>query len=109
MAKKKPKVHPIKKDEADRALYLDFEGPGASNTDSNPLPLLGGVLCESSYTVTVLDQRLEPLTHRSYIKYTPLDDFLGQLLKQAIDEQRRIAFWTSHEEKLFEERGYPPR
>ena len=109
MAKKKPKVHPIKKDEADRALYLDFEGTGASKTNPNPLPLLAGVLCESSYTVTVLDQRLEPLTYRSYIKYTPLDDFLGQLLKQAIDEQRRIAFWTSHEEKLFEERGYPPR
>lgn len=100
--------HPIDADEAARALYLDFEGPGPSKAVKNPLPVFAGLLCEDEYRPTVLDTRLDDAATARGLGFCGLDEFLESLLKRARDENRRIVFWTSHEEELFQERGYPP-
>ncbi len=99
---------PITPEEAQRALYLDFEGRGPSRADLDPLPLIGGVCCESEYTATALDISVEMIAERPEVDFMTLDHFLGELLDQATFEERRIVFWTSHEKTLFTSRGYPP-
>ena len=99
---------PITLEEAQRALYLDFEGRGPSEADPDPLPRIGGVCCEGDYTATALDRSLDMISERPDVDFMPLDHFLGELLDQAEIEQRRIVFWTSHEKTLFTTRGYPP-
>ena len=99
---------PITLEEAQRVLYLDFEGRGPSEADPDPLPLIGGVCCEGDYTATALDRSLDMISERPDVDFMPLDHFLGELLDQAEIEQRRIVFWTSHEKTLFTTRGYPP-
>jgi len=99
---------PITLEEAQRALYLDFEGRGPSEADPDPLPLIGGVCCEGDYTATALDRSLDMISERPDVDFMPLDHFLGELLDQATFEERRIVFWTSHEKTLFTSRGYPP-
>ena len=99
---------PITREEAQRALYLDFEGRGPSGADPDPLPLIGGVCSEGEYTATALDISIEMIAERPDIDFMPLDHFLGELLDQATSEERRIVFWTSHEKTLFTSRGYPP-
>ena len=100
--------HPISLDEAKRALYLDFEGPGSSKSAPDPLPLIAGVRCEGQYQATALDPALSTLADRPNVDYMPLDGFLDELLSWAQFEKRRIVFWTSHEKNLFIARGYPP-
>ena len=99
---------PVTPEEAQRALYLDFEGRGPSAADPDPLPLIGGVCCEGDYTATALDISIEMIAERPDVDFLPLDEFLGELLDQATFEERRIVYWTSHEKTLFTSRGYPP-
>ena len=108
MKKRYMNSRPITVQEAERALYLDFEGPGPSSKDKNPLPLFAGVRCESKYTLAVLDKCLESLAQEREVGYETLDNFLSDLLARAREEDRRIVFWTSHEKNLFASRGYPP-
>ena len=99
---------PITLEEAQRALYLDFEGRGPSGSGPDPLPLIAGISCEGEYTATALDISIEMIAERPDVDFLPLDHFLGELLDQATFEERRIVFWTSHEKTLFTSRGYPP-
>ena len=99
---------PITLEEAQRALYLDFEGRGPSGSGPDPLPLVGGVCCEDNYTATAFDCSLDMISERHDVDFMPLDHFLGELLDQAEFEERRIVYWTSHEKTLFTTRGYPP-
>ena len=99
---------PITPEEAQRALYLDFEGRGPSGGGPDPLPLIAGISCEGEYTATALDISIEMIAERPDVDFLPLDHFLGELLDQATSEERRIVFWTSHEKTLFTSRGYPP-
>ena len=99
---------PISPEEAQRALYLDFEGRGPSGGGPDPLPLIAGISCDGEYTATALDICIEMIAERPDVDFLPLDHFLGELLDQATFEERRIVFWTSHEKTLFTSRGYPP-
>ena len=99
---------PITHEEAQRALYLDFEGRGPASGGPDPLPLIAGIACEGEYTATALDLSIEMIAERPDVDFMPLDHFLGELLDQAMFEERRIVFWTSHEKMLFTVRGYPP-
>lgn len=104
-----PRSSPISEDEAARALYLDFEGPGNARNGEARMPILAGVLCEGVYSATLLDKRLAAaMRDRDDVAFEGLDDFLESLLCKARNEVRRIAYWTSAERNLFESRGYPP-
>lgn len=67
----------ITREEAQRALYLDFEGRGPSGADPDPLPLIGGVCCEGEYSATALDISIEMIAERPDVDFMPLDHFFG--------------------------------
>ena len=91
---------------AARALYLDFEGPGrSSGSESEPAPVLAGVRCDGEYKCTVLDERFADAAAALGARLQRMPEFLAGLLKRALVEGRRIAFWSSHESQVFAANG----
>ena len=103
------KNKPISLTEAERAIYLDFEGEGASKkTVQAPPPVLGGECCEGRYRWTLLDTDFAARADRDGAPHADLSGYLEGLVVRARAESRRIVFWTSHEENLFVAAGFPP-
>ena len=104
----KPKNRPITEEEAQRAIYLDFEGRGAPHGQPAPPPVLGGTLIEGEYTDTIVSEELAQVAIGRSRDFVPLEEYLEDLLRRARVESRRIVYWTSHEAELFEQHGFPP-
>jgi len=101
----KRKNHPISLKEAKEAIFLDFEGRGKATRNSpDPPPVIAGVLCEEEYSWTLLDPAFSDAAMHHGCETLLLPAFL----KSLIDSGRRIVYWTSHEEKVFEKHGFPP-
>ncbi len=98
---------PISREEAQRAIFLDFEGPGkARRCDPDPAPILGGVLVEGTYEWTILDEQFRDARCKGIeADLLRLPDYLEGLMKRAQSENRRIVYWASHEASLFAQHG----
>ncbi|MCP4847642.1 MAG: hypothetical protein GY899_06825 [Verrucomicrobiaceae bacterium] len=99
--------NPITKQEADRAIFLDFEGKGPpSSSQDAPPPVMAGSLCDGKYEWKILDENFKDATRkREPTQYLPLENFLKKLKEMAEDQGRRIVYFTSHEKQIFAEHG----
>jgi hypothetical protein len=97
---------PITKKEANRAIFLDFEGKGPSPSQDAPPPVMAGFLFDGKYEWRILDRKFKDATRKGEpTKYLPLEDFLKKFKEKAEDQGRRIVYWTSHEKQIFAEHG----
>jgi hypothetical protein len=96
--------HPISHKEAEEAIFLDFEGCGKQQqSDPDPPPVIAGVLRETKYNWTLLDPLFSDAAEHHGADILSIPEFL----KSLIDSGRRIVYWTSHEEDIFKEHGFP--
>jgi hypothetical protein len=101
--------HPITVAEASRSIYLDFEGPGPPKRSAPaPPPVLGGILIDKHYSWSIVDNRLKQVADGRNVPLVQLVDYLEKIITRARTEARRIIYWTSHEESLFRDHGFPP-
>ena len=89
MASKHPKS--LTRDEARRAIWLDFEG------GINKLPSLAGVLVDGLYSATILNPDFGSLAKTRKLVHKSFGDFVGDTLSTASQEERVIAAWSEHE------------
>ena len=89
MASKHPRS--LTRDEARRAIWLDFEG------GINKLPSLAGVLVEGLYSATILNPDFGSLAKTRKLVHKSFGDFVGDTLSTASQEERVIAAWSEHE------------
>ena len=89
MAKSYPKS--LTRDEARRAIWLDFEG------GINKLPSLAGVLVEGRYSAIILNPDFGSLAKTRKLVHKSFGDFVGDTLSTASQEERVIAAWSEHE------------
>ncbi len=91
----------ITAEEAERAIYFDVEGQGDSITKEKRDPILGGVLVDGSYEVTLFGDDLEVAARAKDWNHQPLEKFLEDLSNRARLEGRKLVYFTSAEEVLF--------
>ena len=86
-------AHPrsLTRDEARRAIWLDFEG------GINKLPSLAGVLVDGLYSTTILNPDFGSLAKTRKLVHKSFGDFVGDTLSTASQEERVIAAWSEHE------------
>ena len=89
MASKHPKS--LTRDEARRAIWLDFEG------GINKLPSLAGVLVEGRYSAIILHPDFGSLAKNRKLVQQTFENFVGDTLSTASQEERVIAAWSEHE------------
>ena len=89
MAKSYPKS--LTRDEARRAIWLDFEG------GINKLPSLAGVLVEGHYSAIILNPDFGSLAKNRKLVQQTFENFVGDTLSTASQEERVIAAWSEHE------------
>lgn len=89
MASKHPRS--LTRDEARRAIWLDFEG------GINKLPSLAGVLVEGRYSAIILHPDFGSLAKTRKLVHKSFGDFVGDTLSTASQEERVIAAWSEHE------------
>ena len=89
MASKHPRS--LTRDEARRAIWLDFEG------GINKVPSLAGVLVEGRYSATILNPDFGSLAKTRKLVHKSFGDFVGDTLSTASQEERIIAAWSEHE------------
>jgi len=88
-------------EEAKRAIYFDVEGQADSKNKEKRDPILGGVLVDGSYEVTLFGDDLEVAARAKNWNHQPLEKFLEDLSNRARLEGRKLVYFTSAEEKLF--------
>jgi hypothetical protein len=91
----------ITAEEVQRAIYFDVEGQGDSINDEKRDPILGGVLVDGSYEITLFGDDLEVAARAKKWNHQPLKQFLEDLSNRARLEGRKLVYFTSAEEKLF--------
>ncbi|MDE0959128.1 MAG: hypothetical protein OSB12_10910, partial [Planctomycetota bacterium] len=91
----------ITAEEAHRAIYFDVEGQADSINKEKRDPILGGVLVDGSYEVTLFGDGLEVAARAKNWNHQPLEQFLEDLSNRARSEGRKLVYFTSAEEKLF--------
>lgn len=91
----------ITAEEAKRAIYFDVEGQADSINKEKRDPILGGVLVDGSYEVTLFGDGLEVAARAKIWNHQPLKQFLEELSNRARSEGRKLVYFTSAEEKLF--------
>ena len=77
--------------EADRAIYIDFEG----FTDRSPDLL--GILCEENFKQVVLKRSLVSTTSSGSTSFQPIQSILRELKRRAESENRKIIAFSEHE------------
>ena len=87
----------LTRDEARRAIWLDFEG------GINKLPSLAGVLVEGRYSATILNPDFGSLAKNRKLVQQTFENFVGDTLSAASQEERVIAAWSEHELNQMEE------
>lgn len=100
--KTRQRKKPLTASEADRAIYIDFEG-----NQGRP-PTFLGAACEGEWGVTVLEPEFRSVVDWGHPRGTvgfaePLTT-LESIRRRAIDEDRRVVAWSIHE--LDEIRSY---
>jgi len=86
-------AHPrsLTRDEARRAIWLDFEG------GINKVPSLAGVLVEGRYSAIILHPDFGSLAKNRKLVQQTFENFVGDTLSTASQEERVIAAWSEHE------------
>ena len=77
--------------EADRAIYIDFEG----FTDRSPDLL--GIQCEETFKQVVLQRSLASTSSNGSTSFQPIQSILLQLKRRAESENRKIIAFSEHE------------
>jgi hypothetical protein len=77
--------------EADRAIYIDFEG----FTDRSPD--LVGILCEENFKQVVLKRLLVSTSSSGSTSFQPIQSILRELKSRAESENRKIIAFSEHE------------
>jgi len=95
MASKHPKS--LTRDEARRAIWLDFEG------GKDKPPSLAGVLVDDLYSATILNPDFASLAKNRKLIQRSLADFVRDTLATAARENRVVAAWSEHELNQMEE------
>ncbi|MBT6540034.1 MAG: hypothetical protein HN891_11685 [Planctomycetes bacterium] len=91
----------ITAEEAKRAIYFDVEGQADSINKEKRDPILGGVLVDGSYEVTLFGDGLEVAARAKIWNHQPLKQFLEELSNRARLEGRKLVYFTKREEELF--------
>ena len=81
----------LTRDEARRAIWLDFEG------GKDKPPSLAGVLVDGLYSATILNPDFGSLAKTRKLVHKSFGDFVGDTLSTASQEERVIAAWSEHE------------
>ena len=81
----------LTRDEADRAIYIDFEGG-----EDKP-PSLVGVLVDNVYSAIILNPDFGSLAKNRKLVQQTFENFVGDTLSAASQEERVIAAWSEHE------------
>ena len=81
----------LTRDEARRAIWLDFEG------GINKVPSLAGVLVDGLYSATILNPDFGSLAKTRKLVQQTFESFVGDTLSTASQEERVIAAWSEHE------------
>ena len=81
----------LTRDEARRAIWLDFEG------GINKVPSLAGVLVEGRYSAIILHPDFGSLAKNRKLVQQTFENFVGDTLSTASQEERVIAAWSEHE------------
>lgn len=80
--------------EADRAIYLDFEG------FEKEAPALIGVLIDRSFEQFILDEKFQgAATYKNPRRFVPGKRLISELLDQSIKEERKIVAFSAHEKE----------
>lgn len=100
--KTRQRKKPLTASEADRAIYIDFEG-----NQGRPLTFLGAA-CEGEWGVTVLEPGFRSVVDRGH-RHGIVDvaeplTAMEAIRQRAMDEDRRVVAWSIHE--LDEIRSY---
>ena len=89
----------------EKAIYLDFEGPGSSQSNPDPEPILIGMLCENKYEVVVHGKDFESWANEKEFEFLPLSQLAESVYQRAKAEKRHIVHWSSHEPSVFARYG----
>ena len=80
--------------EAERAIYIDFEG------FEKETPALLGVLIDGSFEQIILDEKFQgAATYKNPMRFVPGRQLIGELLDQSIKEKRKIVAFSAHEKE----------
>jgi len=96
MRKKRKSPHAsISPAEAERAIYVDFEG------FMNKPPSLLGILIDGSLAQVVLDSQLTSAARAKGCETAALCDVAAELKRRCVEEQRRLVGYSQHELDVF--------
>ena len=87
----------LTRDEADRAIYIDFEG-----REEKP-PSLVGVLVDNVYSAIILNPEFKSVAENRKLFEQPLEQFVTDTLSTACRERRVIVAWSEHELNTMQE------
>ena len=80
--------------EAERAIYIDFEG------FEKEAPALLGVLIDGSFEQIILDEKFRgAATYKNPMRFVPGKQLISELLDRSIKEKRRIVAFSAHEKE----------
>ena len=85
----------ISREDAKRAIYVDFEG------FKDKSPSLIGILVEGSLEQVVLDRRLFAAAVASRCRQTSIEAVAGELMTRCRSEGRRLVGYSQHERRMF--------
>ena len=85
----------ISREDAKRAIYVDFEG------FKDKSPSLIGILVEGSLEQVVLDRRLFAAAVASRCRQTSIEAVAGELMTRCRSEGRRLVGYSQHERRIF--------
>ena len=87
----------LTRDEARRAIWIDFEGR------KNQEPCLAGVLVDGDYSSIILNPNFVRISEKKNLRQLSLGDFVLDMLSCSYQHNRVIVAWSEHELKIMEE------
>lgn len=87
----------ISKEEAERAIYIDFEG----FEDMSPTML--GILIEESFEQVVFDEALKPAALKKNMRMNSIEAEIVNLIRTCNNENRLIVAYSQHEFNIIRE------
>ncbi len=80
--------------EAERAIYIDFEG------FEKDAPALLGVLIDGAFEQIILDEKFQgAASYQNPMRFVPGKQLISELLDRSIKEDRRIVAFSAHEKE----------